>query len=281
MKRSTKLWVLLAAFLIALGMILFSFAMQKNSWDFTKLGTKSFVTQSYEIREDFHSVSLHTDTADITFSPSEDGKCKVICLEEEKIQYLVKVMDDTLTIKPLDRRNWYDLIEISFASPKITVFLPEDAYKSIRVWEETGDILLENITAESLDLSTSTGDITVSDVICKNDARIHVSTGKTDLTDLQCKNLNSEGDTGDITINSVIATEKCSIERDTGDIKLINSDAGEFSLETDTGSITGTILSEKIFLAESDTGFIDVPKSTTGGICKVETDTGNIKLEIK
>jgi len=57
-------------------------------------------------------------------------------------------------------------------------------------------------------------------------------------------------------------------------------DAGEIVIETDTGDVEGTLLSDKIFITETDTGRIDVPKTTTGGRCQITTDTGDIKIKI-
>lgn len=95
------------------------------------------------------------------------------------------------------------------------------------------------------------------------------------------QNLVSGGNTGDLFLKNVVATEKVSIERDTGNVTIDGLDAAEIFIETDTGNVTGALLSEKVFIAHSDTGKVDVPRTTTGGICEINTDTGNIKLKIK
>ena len=48
-----------------------------------------------------------------------------------------------------------------------------------------------------------------------------------------------------------------------------------------TVDVTGTLLSEKVFIAQSGTGRIDVPETTTDGKCKITTDTGRISLSIE
>jgi hypothetical protein len=53
------------------------------------------------------------------------------------------------------------------------------------------------------------------------------------------------------------------------------------NIETSTGSVKGTILTPKIFMIRSDTGKINVPETTTGGICRIRTSTGNISITIK
>ena len=54
----------------------------------------------------------------------------------------------------------------------------------------------------------------------------------------------------------------------------------QYAIVTDTGDVTGTLCSEKIFFAESDTGRVEVPKTMSGGRCEVKTDTGKIILSI-
>ena len=61
---------------------------------------------------------------------------------------------------------------------------------------------------------------------------------------------------------------------------MTNSDAGEIFIKTTTGSVKGSLLSSKIFMARSDVGKITVPRTTTGGICEIETDTGTINITI-
>ena len=59
------------------------------------------------------------------------------------------------------------------------------------------------------------------------------------------------------------------------------SDADSILIKTSTGNVKGTLLSEKVFSAESDTGRVSIPKSYSGGECDISTSTGDIKIEIK
>ena len=68
------------------------------------------------------------------------------------------------------------------------------------------------------------------------------------------------------------------IKRSTGDIRFDNSDATEIFVETDTGNVTGSLLTDKVFITQTDTGNVNVPKTVTGGRCEITTDTGNIKI---
>lgn len=288
-------------------------------WDFGKLSTVSYETNCHELQEEYKNISLVTDTADVVFMPSEGQTTSVVCHEQKNVKHTVTVKDDTLVIAIDDTRKWYDYIGIHFGETKITVYIPQGefgalsvrtdtgdveipkeyafesidisgstgnvksyayAVASMKIQTSTGDISVENVSAGALDLWASTGHITVSDVTCQKDANIRVSTGKTTLTNLSCKNLTSTGTTGNITLKQVIATEKFSIQRGTGDVQFNGCDAAEILVKTDTGDVVGSLLTDKIFIAQTDTGKVDVPKSVTGGKCEVTTDTGNIKLHI-
>ena len=54
----------------------------------------------------------------------------------------------------------------------------------------------------------------------------------------------------------------------------------ELFVETDTGDVRGSLLTEKTFIVQTDTGSVDVPETTTGGKCEITTDTGDIEIEI-
>ncbi len=320
MSKATKIWLIVAAALVASGIIMFGLVMTMLNWDFLKLGTSKYETNRYEIDESFNDISIKTDTSDIAFLPSEDGKIKVVCYEQAKTKHSVSVENDTLIINLLDNRKWYDFIGITFWSTKMTVYLPEGEYGKLNVKVSTGEveisenykfesvditattgnvkssastsdflkiktgtghITLGDISAKSMDLSVTTGDIDVSNLECEGEVKIKVTTGKTKLTNVQCKDLVSSGSTGDITMTNMIVSGKLDIERSTGDIKFESCDSGEIFIETDTGDVKGSLLSGKIFVVNTDTGKKDVPKTTSGGVCEITTDTGDIIINIK
>ena len=73
MSKTVKIWLMTAAALVALGGILFAGVMANYEWDFTKLSTVTYVTNTYEAHGEFDEISIHVDTTDIEFVPTEDG----------------------------------------------------------------------------------------------------------------------------------------------------------------------------------------------------------------
>lgn len=315
MRKSIKIWLILAACLIVIGIALFAIVMSVYHWDFSKLNTDVYVTNTIEINDDFRNILIDEDTADITFAVSEDGKCRIVCYSQEHVKYEAFVRDDILTVKESDTRKWYEYIGFSIGLPEITVYLPKTQFSSLSIRESTGDIeipgdfsfgeaqisistgdinfyastateakiktstgdiQLNNLTADTLDLSCTTGNITVSGVTVTNDIRAKVSTGDVIIKSSTCMNLTSNGTTGSLTLKNVIVAEKLTAKRSTGDVKLSASDAAEICIKTSTGNVSGSLLSEKVFITKTDTGDVNVPKSISGGRCEIITSTGDI-----
>lgn len=313
-----KIWLIMGIVLVVIGLILFVVVMTVNNWDFTKLSTAKYVTNTYEISEAFQNLTLESDTADIRFVKSDDGSCRVVCLEAQKEKHTVSVQNNTLYIRLTDERKWYDYIGINIGAPKITVYLPGEEYGAVTIKESTGDIeisgdfrfesvdiavstgdvtnfasvsgeikihastgdiAVQNVSAGALNLKASTGKVNVTSVTCEGNMQIGVTTGKINMTDVVCRSFVSTGSTGDIFLKNVIAAEQLSVTRDTGSVKMENCDAAEIFVKTTTGDVSGSLLSEKIVFAKTNTGKVNVPQSVTGGKCEITTNTGNIKIE--
>ena len=140
MRKAAKAWLIAAASLVLSGCVLFAVVMSKLQWDFTKLSSIQYETNTYEIAETFRSISVITDTADIVFARSDDGNARVICREEVKAKHSVTVENDTLIIEMIDTRSWRDYIGFRLGAPKITVYLPNTEYDTLTIDENAGDI---------------------------------------------------------------------------------------------------------------------------------------------
>ena len=316
----TGMWLITAFSLILLGGISFIFVMTVLKWDFEKLSLAEYRDADYTLSEGFENISVTVKNADVEFKPAFDGKTRVVCHEQQKMPHSVSVKSGTLVIGVKDSRSWYEHIGFWFGSEKITVYIPEKEYGILSVKSDTGDIIIpagfgfesmeitastgditnyapvfgsmeitasmgnihtENISAERIVLSVTTGRITASGINCEGGINVKVSTGKSELSDIMCESFRSDGNTGDIRLKNVIVQGKLEIERSTGNVSFDGCDAGSISVETDTGDVSGSFLSSKVFTAETDTGRINVPKNGNGGRCEIETDTGDIKITVK
>lgn len=320
MKKGTAVWLITAGALILVGAMIFAGGMTALNWNFMKLSTTKLVTNEHVPKEEFVGISISGGTADVSILPSEDGETRIVSTEYENAPYAVEVKDGVLSVELRDARKWYEYIGINFESPSVTVYLPKGEYGAFSVALNTGDLTVSegylfeavaisattgdidvrssakgemtvsvntgdvsvgSASMESLSLAVSTGTVRVKDVTVAGKVSLKVSTGKARLETLRCGSFSSTGDTGDLTLVDVIADGMISVERSTGNVGLERCDAAELSVLTDTGDVRGTLLSEKVFIVNTDTGRKDVPESTEGGKCKITTDTGDVVFRIE
>lgn len=320
MSKSKKTWIIIGVSLTMVGLFIFIGAIAALKFDFNMLNTAKYVTNTYETEGFFNKISINVDIADILFVPSDDEKCKVVCYEQERLKHSVTVKDQTLVIDTVDTRKWYEHIGISFGNMKVTVYLPHKEYVSLLIDSDTGDvdiprdfsfeniritgatgdvtlsasasnsitirmstgtIAADNIAAEEISLSTATGDINISSVEAKGLINAETNTGRIKLTFVACENFTAESDTGNISLKNVSAADSFSIKSSTGDVKFESSDATQIYVKTSTGDVIGTLLSEKVFITDTSTGNVSVPKSVTGGKCEIITSTGDIEINIQ
>lgn len=278
------------------------------------------VTKTYDLTDDFNKININTTISEIEFKTSEDANKKVVCQETEKDIHDVKVDDGELKIKYNNTRKWYERIfNFSFHKIKVTVYLPAGEYGDLAidsdtgniiipedytfatlstkvdtgnvkydckvkedaiVTSSTGDITFTNLTAKNLTAKASTGKIKLNSVNVNEMVTIKTSTGNISLTDTTSKNMDIQASTGSVTLTRTIIQEHLKIKTSTGDVKFDRSDADTIEVKTSTGDVRGTLLTDKVFYAETDTGHINVPKSTTGGLCEIKTSTGDINVQI-
>lgn len=301
MKKSKKIALFTAITFIILGCLFSVSALFAVDFDFTKLDTSDYTTKSYMIEESFTNISIDIDTADLYFLPSEDNTGKVVCKESEKISYNIFVADDTLNINVIDKRVWHDFIGFGFDSTKMTVYLPEATYNDLFIESRTGDICMPNnfsfdtasiicSTADidfraqvntDLSIKLSTGDVSLSDSNTAN-INIEVSTGDVNIKNITCENISTRSSTGEMKLNKIIASGFIKIKTTTGDVKLSDSDADTLDIKTSTGDVWCSLLSGKIFTTKTSTGDVSVPQNTAdGGVCRITTSTGDIKVVVK
>lgn len=320
MSKAIKIWLITAASLVVSGLVIFTGVMAVYNFDFTKLSTVKYETNTYEVNGDFDKISIDVDTTEIKFVPSDDEECRIVCFETEKVKYSAVVQNETLKIDLTDTRKWYDYIGVFLENPNMTVYLPQDEYvsllintdtgavdipknftfenleikgntadvqclasvsNSMEIKTETGKIDVGSIAANEISLSSTTGEIKVNSVNANGNIDIKTNTGEAMLSNVNCSNLTAKSNTGTVSLKSVIASDSFSIENDTGYVRFENSDATQIFVKTSTGDVTGTLLSEKMFITETSTGNISVPKTITGGKCEITTGSGDIKIDIK
>lgn len=218
----------------------------------------------YLSRTDFDALTINAETSLVVVPQEFSFKNTTISTDTGDVSYRATTSGE-LSIKATTGR-----IMVSGVSPA-----------SIKLKASTGSVsLMSARVAGDVSIRTSTGRMHIEEVECQSLEAVS-TTGDKGISDVKCQNLYVESSTGYVHLTNVIASDRLDIEADTGRVILDGCDAASIKIETDTGDVEGTLLSEKIFYAESDTGRIRVPHTTSGGSCEVRTDTGDITFTIK
>lgn len=302
MNRSAKRWLTAAVVLVVIGGLTFVGAFAVLGFDLSKISTDRYETNTYEPAGDFDSIRMDLSTAKVVLAVSEDGSCKVECVEREDENHTVAVENGTLVLRTVaGGTKWYrQFLRFDPGSPAVTVFLPKAEYDSLLIASFVGDVdLSENLSFRSIDVTCDTGDvlcgasaseqmeirtdvgsIRLNAIDTGGKVCVKTDTGDLSVTGVRCGSFTAESQVGDVVLKSVVAASAFSVETDTGDVRLDGCDGESVQIRTNVGNVTGTFLTDKIIFAETSVGSVDVPKSTTGGKCEITTDTGDIRVKI-
>ena len=58
MSRVVKIWLIIGAFLVLIGAIIFGGVMTTLDWDFSSLSTAKYVTNEYEISDSYKNIKV-------------------------------------------------------------------------------------------------------------------------------------------------------------------------------------------------------------------------------
>lgn len=241
--------------------------------------SKSDNIKQYNITEEYNGININVRDSDVSIYKSEDGKDEVVAKEYDDIKFDVKVVEGLLTITEKRDYHWYEVV-FDITKPTVKVYLSEDSLEKLTVVVDTGDVKLDDgFTFGDVNIETDTGNIKVYNSKF-DDLAFKTETGDIKLYNVTANNLKTKLDTGDLLLSNTIVLNDFNHDSETGDVKFKSFDAKNMYIITDTGDVEGTILSDKIFIVRTDTGDIDVPETVTGGVCKITTDTGDIKIEV-
>lgn len=253
---------------------------------------------SYLLKDTFTDIVIDSSNIDINIEISNQSKIEFETNHCYTINY--EITNNCLTIKQFDNRKIFDML-FNFSKLKLNLYLTENEFSNLIINNETGNIYtkgtlcikninltsstgnttIENVNANRLNIETTTGDLVINNSQITKDMSVKTSTGKVNLNNTNCNNLEITVSTGDITLNHCLASNNITIVGSTSDVRFNYIDALNINVTLSTGFCKGIILSDKTFIVKSDTGDIRVPETSTGGICKITTDTGDIEISLE
>lgn len=299
MKKAKKVTIITAVILFVIGLIISFCSLISLKFDFEKLNTFHSATNTYTVSENFRNINVKGTECDIRLMLSEDDKCHITCIEEEKISHSVKVKNDTLTIERIDNRKWYECIKFFYwEDMRIDVYLPKNKYEELYVKSTSGDIVISDkitfdkaefkntsgdlniseISADSIDIQTTSGNIMLTSIKADSTLKLGSVSGDIYTSNIDCQNITAETTSGNHKLSNVIAENNMTIKSVSGDVYFKQSDSNDIFVKTTSGNVSGTLRSAKIFNIDTTSGDINVPKSGIGGKCEIKTTSGDIML---
>lgn len=258
------------------------------------------VMECYYFDNNYSDIKIQGSDFDIKIYLSITEENKVECIENKKINFDVQIINNKLTIKQIDNRNIFDSL-FNFGNLEIQLHLSNETinklfidnntgditigkslvFNDIEINSSTSDVYIESKDVNNIDVKLSTGSTIIKNCFVNKNIIVESSTGNIELENVNCEKLDITVSTGDVILTNVLVANDFNMNGSTSDLTFTDFDASNIYINVSTGDVNGTILTSKIFMPNSSAGDVDVPETTTGGICKIETSTGNIRIKIK
>ncbi|WP_186321313.1 DUF4097 family beta strand repeat-containing protein [Bacillus sp. FJAT-22090] len=194
--------------------------------------------------KNYSNIEVITDNASVDILPTKEAKTKVEfsgkMKKKFKYNFQANIKGDTLYVE-LKEKRW-SFISFGFNSHnmKLIVYVPEKEYNIIKTELDNGQIKIQNIKVQEIDLETDNGMI--------------------DLKNIAAKNVQANSDNGQIRMEDVDGT--INVETDNGRIIFASPNLNRsISLETDNGAIE-----------------VQTDKEPTNATIKVKVDNGKIDV---
>jgi DUF4097 and DUF4098 domain-containing protein YvlB len=287
--------VVLIIVIALVGAVLLSAAIAALvGFDLATLFNDATVTSDHQITQEFDSIFIQTTNADIVLLPSQDGECRVECVEREKMPHAVTVKDGTLHIEVQPE------IKFGFftAQTSVTVYLPDRLYDKVELdtvsssiiseqrlkvdylMAETvsGDLSVKQLDARTATIQTVSGGMSLSNLNVTEHLSLTTTSGDFWAEYLHCDTLSIQSTSSNCEMIDVYVAGLWKMESVSGDIFFVHSDAASLSISSVSGNVQGSLLTQKTFDVQSTSGSIRVPKEQSGGDCRIETVSGNVYI---
>ncbi len=304
MKNICKRWYLIAACLLAAGLVFGLVGCIVIGFDFEKLESCTYTTQNtvivfdQNVQEKEFSILSETDqnikvdtkiknlaldvtSTDVNIFPTEEEHVRIEAKHSEYEQVRIRLdPNGTLSITVKDSAVWYQKIGFHFDQGAVTVYLPQKTYENLSVKGVNGRV---NVAAPlnfyAASLYTVNGDVELrADV--RKDVDCRTKNGLLLLADLNAQSVKADSTNGEVLLMRVFA-DAVQIDTVNGDVKIVESDFDRMQIETVNGDVRGEVKTPKDFDVTSVNGNIILPDQTAAQpTCRVKTVNGDIEMYV-
>lgn len=232
--------------------------------------------------KDVNTISLNNAHWDIKVQPSEDNDIHVSYNGTTRNENVVRLnqlqdglvidIDETQTVKAL---FWWGRGYERIAG-ELILSIPQNDTKSLKLNNESGGMLLQDISCEELVLNSEYGDVKLENVTCAKSFSCENGSGDIKFQNISCEGLKLNNSYGNVKIDN-ISCPGFDFDNDSGNIQIANSSCGDSSLKNGSGKleIDNTLFGD--LSIDGEYGDISL-KNLTAKDTDITTDSGNIEM---
>lgn len=270
-KKLTKtmivIWSVIAIMLI--GVLVYGISTGKGAQDIFRIGDFSMGEAKIQKQESaslegINKISLDFGRSNIEIIPTDEGEMKVIQKSDRKLResdkFTISKEENTIEIKGNKWNIGFNIFSIGFEE-KIEVYIPKSYNKDLDVSLSSGNITMNsnitlnnvnyrqssgnfegrsNITANQVTIKSSSGNVNIDGLFTKS-YEISQSSGNTEIKSLSGSG-NIKGSSGNIKINYKDISEYSDVEITSGNVKMVIPK--DISFEFDGHCASGNINSD-------------------------------------
>lgn len=302
MNKTMKIWIIIACAAVGVGLIIVIALSLLGSRSLFNSNQVQKEFKIYSVDKDFSNISIKNTAYDIILLPSEDKKCRVECMEEEKLYHTVEVVGDTLTIEEVNKKKWFENIYFGFnpsnwSETTLTVYLPKEEYKNLflkttsgdiyaerkftfadaELYNTSGNVVMSEITADSITAKSTSGNVHISNSDVKTELFLKSTSGSTKLSNTKAGKITSESTSGSVSLKTAEVKDNVYADTTSGSIRFTDVKANDISVKSISGDaeLTNSVSTGRLF-AKTVSGDIEL-ESCDGKKVNLESTSGEIE----
>lgn len=289
----TKKAVIIGSVLVGIGVIIGfigiaigGFKFPNGAVDLTTMKALHAEKKTVQIADAFDKIEIAgAGSMDIEICKSKTGKNYVEYYDTDDWTSHVDVKEHVLKFTTDDKGKHKAVVSLGFGKDTTArLYLADAEYKEISVTTLSGYVTIQDVNAETVNVSASSGDLYMKNINATDSIMATSSSGDIDLKNATAKQIELGANSGDIEMQDITA-ESLRMSTSSGDIDLESCDAEKFDITTSSGDVDMEIAAGRTYRFETKTnsGAMDVPDGDADSdyLCKIVTSSGDVDVKQK
>jgi len=184
---------------------------------------------------------------------------------------------DTLTVR-LYRKGAFYLFLSQTGTALFNALIPTDYNGSVEIAVSSGDTKMSFLSALSIEVKSSSGNIDGDSILCKEDFTVEASSGNIKIDNAVATNSSISSSSGNIALGEFACKDSLSLDASAGWITAGNLASDTFSATSSSGSVSVDTLVAGKSKIKNSSGNVTIGNLTGGINCDVSS--GNISINV-